>query len=697
MGYNLCMKNDLLEKNVREQKIDPILNSLDNFKVEREFYLSNEYNKNILDSNRKFIDYLIFKNNTPVMVLEAKRSSKDLLTTTNEQARIYAKKVGVEVYATTNGDDMFYTNTKNGIEGYYKISDLPKLLEDWSSEKWKWDFSNKRFSSNRYYQVAASKIVLENIANGVQNQLLVLATGTGKTNISLLIARNFIRVLNGKRILFISDRNELLEGPMATDFSEFKDISTKIRGKTIDGAHQIYFSTYHQFFNYDNLEESLCLTLDENTFDLIIVDEAHRSSADESSSFRDILNKFNAKKVAMTATPVDVDGKSSFKDYGDPVYQYDLADAIDEGYLAPFVIEKKILQQDIDGTFIQRDNIVFGMAEKDFYSRNEYNIKLFLEKRADIVINEILEFQKVNDIVNKKTIIFCSSEDHAGIVRDKLRRIYNDDEAAVRITSSDIDGKLRLDDFKSLDSVKPYFATTVELLSTGVDTKDVRLIVIDRAISSKVLYSQIIGRGTRLPKTDKTKFFVLDFRNDPRDLIDPKARKAAKLTFEQTNQIGTDGKVISDQSVSNVIRSEKLIPYKGGYVSPDNAFVVFRDDSNFNFAFISNYELLTKQWDKIKAAHDLVNGYYQQTDELEFLRKVKDNSYFLRKKEDKVKNFETNDNFVKELISIYAKEGIFGIALVNAIKNSSLRSHLSPKEIMDFYDEDETKRFIESL
>lgn len=358
-----------------------------------------------------------------------------------------------------------------------------------------------------------------------------MATGTGKTYTAFQIVYRLIKSGLKKKILYLADRNILVDQSIQQDFAPLEKTIHKVNfakdNKTTITAYEVYFSLYQQLIGDDD-KEHFSELFQPDFFDLIIVDECHRGSAKEESRWRRILDYFSsATQIGMTATPKETKYASNLSYFGEPVYTYSLKEGIDDGFLAPFkVINVKTDigegwrprkgQCDIDGNLI----------EDRIYTNSDYDYNITIEDRIYQVANEITEYLKSTDRM-AKTIVFCASEKHAEQMRIALNNLNSDmvkenPDYVVRITGNDVYGKSKLDYFISVSSKYPVIATTSELLSTGADCKMTKLIVLDKMIGSMTEFKQIIGRGTRLREKDgKTSFTVMDFRNATRLFADP--------------------------------------------------------------------------------------------------------------------------------------------------------------------------------
>ena len=410
----------------------------------------------------------------------------------------------------------------NGGKG---ISDLEKkiVLQPY--------YSSQNTYPPRYYQRNAVNRTVEAIARGQQRLLLVMATGTGKTYTAFQIVYRLLRSDLKKRILYLADRNILVDQSIAQDFAPLEkttykvDFSDKECLKEI-ASHEVNFALYHQMVGQN--DEEHFRQIPPEYFDLIVVDECHRGSAKEDSNWRKVLEYFSsATQIGMTATPKESEKVSNIDYFGEPVYIYSLKQGIEDGFLAPFKVIN-ITTNIGDGwrPYHGQTDIYGNVIEDRIYNNRDYDYNIILQDRIDEVAREITEYLKSTDRM-QKTIIFCASEDHAERMRIALINRNSDmvkenPDYCVRITGSDVYGKSKLDYFISVSEPYPVIATTSELLSTGADCKMTKLIVLDKTVESMTTFKQIIGRGTRIREKDgKTHFVVMDFRNVTRLFSDP--------------------------------------------------------------------------------------------------------------------------------------------------------------------------------
>lgn len=506
----------------------------------------------------KFADYILYINrNNPIAIVEAK-DNNHTASEGLQQAMEYAKSLDIKFAYSTNGDMFYEHDFFTGKETSYNMDQFPsydelcKRFYDESnggkgmSDEEKQVLAQEYYTGQntyppRYYQRIAVNRTLDAIARGQNRLLLVMATGTGKTYTAFQIVYRLLQLNIKKKILYLADRNNLVDQCISQDFSPLEKVIHKINfakeDKSKITSYKVYFSLYQQLSSEEesedeNLENDIVTKMSEyfsrDYFDLVIVDECHRGSAKKDSSWRKILDYFSsATQIGMTATPKETKYVSNIDYFGEPIYTYSLKNGIDDGFLAPFRIigiktnigngwRPVTGQKDINGSII----------EDRIYNDSDYDYNITIQDRIEEVAKEITEYLKKTDRM-AKTIVFCATEEHADQMRIALINLNSDmvkqnPDYIVRITGSDKIGKSKIKYFISTSEKYPVIATTSKLLSTGVDCKMVKLIVIDQMINSMTEFKQIIGRGTRLKeKEGKTNFVIMDFRGVSRLFSDP--------------------------------------------------------------------------------------------------------------------------------------------------------------------------------
>lgn len=380
----------------------------------------------------------------------------------------------------------------------------------------------------RYYQRIAINKTVEAVARRQKKIMLVMATGTGKTYTAFQIIHRLHESGLAKRILYVADRNILIDQSMKQDFKPFHKFMTKVQGKNPEQGYELYMSLYGQWTKNANEmivgEKQPYEYYATNFFDLIVVDECHRSSVNEDKQWHQILDYFDsAIKLGMTATPKCVEGADNYEYYGKPIYQYSLSQGIADGFLAPYHITKSFLSVDLEGYMPEEGetDLFDNHIDEYIFTRKDYGKKINISRRQLVVAKRITEMMKVIGRMTK-TIVFCPDQEEAMIMRDLLMDmnkslVKKNPNYVVRITSDDRVGKNLLDDFINPYEEYPVIATTSELLTTGVDCKTCGLIVIDKEVNNDIVFRQMIGRGTRIHEdTGKLSFEILDFRDATR-------------------------------------------------------------------------------------------------------------------------------------------------------------------------------------
>ncbi len=496
----------------------------------------------------KYADYMLYLNDgKPIAIVEAKDNNHSV-SFGLQQAMTYAQMMDLPFAYSSNGDAFYEHDFLTGKERQIPLNEFPTQQElflryyseihdgQGITENEKKIVEQPYYSSQstyppRYYQRNAVNRTVEAIARGQERLLLVMATGTGKTYTAFQIVYRLLKAGMKKRILYLADRNILVDQSILQDFAPLEktiykvDFSDKECLKNI-ASHEVNFALYHQMVGQN--DEEHFRQIPAGYFDLIIVDECHRGSAKEDSNWRKVLEYFNvATQIGMTATPKESEKVSNIDYFGEPVYTYSLKQGIEDGFLAPFKVIS--LTTNIgDGWRPYKGQLdINGEPIPDrIYNNRDYDYNIIIEDRINQVADEITAYLKSTDRM-QKTIVFCANENHAELMRIALTNLNADmceknPDYVVRITGSDIYGKSKLDYFISVSSEYPVIATTSELLSTGADCKMTKLIVLDKNIESMTTFKQIIGRGTRIrEKEGKTHFVVMDFRDVTKLFADP--------------------------------------------------------------------------------------------------------------------------------------------------------------------------------
>ncbi len=493
----------------------------------------------------KKADYLLFHNGKPIAVVEAK-DNNHAVGGGIQQAIDYALILDLKFAYSSNGDAFLEHDFITGKETELKMDEFPteenlyqRYLDSkhYTPEELKiveTPYYYDAYSHEpRYYQRIAVDRTVEAIAKGQQRVLVVMATGTGKTFTAFQIIHRLHKCGAKKKILYLADRNILIDQTMVQDFKPFKKFMTKITSKgegvdKIDSSYEVYMALYHQLVGQEGKPDPF-LEVQKNFFDLIIVDECHRGSAKDDSAWRKVLEYFDsATQIGMTATPKAEEGANNLDYFGEPVYTYSLLQGINDGFLAPYRVTADFINVDLQGwTPEEGEHDLLGQEiEQKLYQRQNIGRELAIKLRRQVVAHRITRM--LHDIGRMtKTIVFCPDIEEAAEMRTLLVNMNADmcrksPYYVTRIVGEDKEGKKQLDNFISVDEPYPVIVTTSELLSTGVDCKTCGLIVIDKEIGSMTEFKQIIGRGTRLRK-DKGKWHleILDFRNATAKFKDP--------------------------------------------------------------------------------------------------------------------------------------------------------------------------------
>lgn len=484
----------------------------------------------------KKADYILYTaENYPIAVVEAK-DNNHIAAHGIQQAIEYAEILDIPFAYSSNGDNFVEHDMTTGKERTLEMDEFPTPLE--LRERFKASkslskeaqqivdipyYTNADSFEPRYYQRIAINRTIEAVARGQNRILLVMATGTGKTYTAFQIIHRLHAAKTKKRILYLADRNILIDQTMQQDFKPFSKIMTKVQGRNPESGYELYMSLYGQWVRYDlkESEKQPYEYMAQDFFDLIIVDECHRSSVREDSEWKAILNYFSpATQIGLTATPKAIDGANNIEYFGEPIYTYSLKQGIEDGFLAPYRVTKSFVNVDLSGYVPVQDEVdIYNRPiEEQIFTRNLIGREIHINKRQIIVARRITQMLKIIGRMTK-TIVFCPDQEEAQIMRELLIEmnqdiVRNNPRYVVRITSDDRVGKELLDNFIDPYSDYPVIATTSELLSTGVDCKTCGLIVIDKEVKSVTTFKQMVGRGTRVfEDAGKWNFEILDFRN----------------------------------------------------------------------------------------------------------------------------------------------------------------------------------------
>ncbi len=544
-------KKDLSERDICSKYINPALEAAGwdiktQIREELTFTDGRVYVKGNMTARgkKKRADYVLFyKPNIPIAIIEVKDNTYSVRKGM-QQALEYGEILDIPCVFSTNGDGfVFHDRTsKDNIEKEIGLSEFPSPKELWEKyKKYKGIkdpkiedivlqdyFVDASGKTPRYYQQIAINRAVEAVAKGQDRILLVMATGTGKTYTAFQIIWRLWKARRAKRILFLADRNALIYQTKRGDFKHFKDKMTIIKKHQINKAFEVYLALYQGLKNY-NTDVDAYKEFSKNFFDLIIIDECHRGSASEDSSWREILDYFSsAVQIGLTATPKETTKVSNIDYFGDPIYTYSLKQGINDGFLAPYKVIRVSLDRDLEGWRPSK-----GKKDKDGYLVEDrlYNLKdfdrtLVIDERTISVAGVVTKFLKESDRYSK-TIIFCKDIDHAERMRSALINLNKDmyienRRYIMQITGDNEEGKQELDNFTNPEEQYPVIATTSKLMTTGVDAKTCKVIVLDSNINSITEFKQIIGRGTRIDEDyGKTFFTIIDFRGVTKHFADP--------------------------------------------------------------------------------------------------------------------------------------------------------------------------------
>ena len=579
----------------------------------------------------KRADYLLYLNDgKPIAVVEAK-DNNHTVSHGLQQAMEYAQMMDLPFAYSSNGDGFCEHDFLTGKETMISIDEFPsqeELIARYYKELNKGSgitdrvkkiidqpyYSSQTTYPPRYYQRNAVNRTVEAIANGQNRLLLVMATGTGKTYTAFQIVYRLLRSDVKKRILYLADRNILVDQSILQDFAPLEKTIYKVDFSDKDclnkiQSHEVNFALYHQMVGQN--DEEHFRQIPAGYFDLIIVDECHRGSAKEDSNWRKVLEYFNgATQIGMTATPKESETVSNIDYFGDPIYTYSLKQGIEDGFLAPFKVINITLNIGDGWRPTKGQCDIFGneIEDREYNNRDyDYPNGVILEDRINEVAYEISEYLRQTGRM-QKTIVFCATEEAAERMRVALVNMNSDmveknPDYVVRITGSDTYGKSKLDYFISVSSEYPVIATTSELLSTGADCKMTKLIVLDKTVESMTTFKQIIGRGTRIrEKEGKTHFTVMDFRNVTRHFADP----------------DWDGPIEQDERFHHTGTNQN--PDKPTYSEdPDTAIII--DEKDYVTPIVDKDGCKVKVINKTVSVYDANGKLLRQEDIIDYTRK----------------------------------------------------------------------------
>jgi type I restriction enzyme R subunit len=494
---------------------------------------------------KKFADYVLsWAPGIPVAVVEAKDNNHSA-GHGMQQALGYAEILEVPSTFSSNGD-AFASHNKvpasgEDIETEFPLDSFPPPGELWRRykaargikdseerlvvEPYHEDPSGKE---PRYYQVDAINHAVEAVAAGKKRVLLVMATGTGKTYTTFQIIWRLWKAGKVRRVLYLADRNILIDQTLVNDFKPFGSVMTKIKNRKIDPSYEIYLGLYQAITGPDE-DDKIFKRVSRDLFDMVVIDECHRGSAAEDASWREILEYFDkAIQIGLTATPKETKYVSSSTYFGEPVYTYSLRTGIEDGFLAPYKVVRIDIDKDVEG-WTPPPGMTDDLGqeiEQRAYNQLDMDRTLVLNQRTKLVAGRVMQYLRATNPFDK-TIIFCEDIDHAERMRKAIVNAAGDlalknPKYVMRITGDSVEGKAELDNFIDPESPFPVIATTSELLTTGVDAKTCKLIVLDKHITSMTTFKQIIGRGTRIDEEHNKWFFtIMDFKKATELFRDP--------------------------------------------------------------------------------------------------------------------------------------------------------------------------------
>jgi len=549
-GGILTDKKNLSEQEIRTQYITPAIRAAGwlSAQIREEYAITNGRivaRGGICRRDRSlFADYILFyKPHIPLAVVEAKDNNHSIGDGI-QQALDYAERMMIPFVFSSNGDGFVFHNRLNtngdketAIDNqsflspealwilYKQSTGMTQNVESVSVQPY---YTEREEKSPRYYQLNAINLTVNAITGGQNRVLLVMATGTGKTYTAFQIIWRLWKAGVKKRILFLADRNALIDQTYIDDFSPFKDKMTIVKNRRVDKSYEIYLAIYQGLTGEG--DKNIFTQFSRSFFDLIIVDECHRGSAKEDSQWREVLEYFSpATQIGMTATPKESKDISNIDYFGNPIYTYSLKQGIEDGFLAPYRVIRILLDKDAEGYRPyegQVDKLGNEIPDRE-YNISDYDRKLVLEPRTRMVAKVVSNYLKQRNLRMDKSIFFCVDTEHAdrmrqALVNENADLVTDDDRYVMRITGDDPIGKKSLESF--CDKVEPYpvLVTTSKLLSTGVNTRMVKFIVLDSNIRSLTEFKQIIGRGTRVEEEHGKMFFtIFDFRGVTRLFADP--------------------------------------------------------------------------------------------------------------------------------------------------------------------------------
>jgi type I restriction enzyme R subunit len=713
---------------------------------------------------KKFADYVLFwEPGVPVAVIEAK-DNKHTASHGLQQALGYAEILQVPSAFSSNGDAFAAHNKipkpNEDIETEFALDAFLPPEQLWQRYKqfrgiadqneklvvqpYYEDSSSKE---PRYYQVEAINRTIEAVANHQKRVLLVMATGTGKTYTTFQIIWRLWKAKQVKRILFLADRNILVDQTLVNDFKPFGSVMTKIKNRKIDPAYEIYLGLY-QAITGPAEEDKIFKNVSQDFFDMIVIDECHRGSAADDSAWREILDYFNdAIQLGLTATPKETKYVSSTDYFGKPVYTYSLKQDIADGFLGPYKVVRIDIDKDIQG-WTPPPGMTDDLGkpiESRTYNQADMDRILVLNQRTKLVAKRVMQYLLATDPYSK-TIIFCEDIDHAermrvAIVNAAGQLALDNPKYVMRITGDSVEGKAELDNFIDPESKFPVIATTSELLTTGVDAKTCKLIVLDKTISSMTTFKQIIGRGTRIDEEFGKFFFtIMDFKKATELFRDPDFDGEPVVIYEPDDgddpvppdpepEDEEDGDDIAEPVGTYKVRvsgvSVRIIAERVEYLGPDGTLITesYRDFTRkqiqTEFASLEDFLQRWHNAKKKQAIIDLLEDYGIVLDNLaaevgkdygdfDLIAHIAYDQPPLTRKE-RANNVKKRNYFTKygeqaravlhALLEKYADEGISTIESAKVLKLKPFSDICTPVEIINkvFGGKDQYETAIQEL